>query len=53
MLARLKNEIENDLIMLSVVLVFSSGMFVSHGPGYYKVICQAGNIFEGNFYTSC
>lgn len=34
---------ENDLILLSVMLVFSPGMFESRSPGYYKLLCQTGN----------
>lgn len=29
---------ENDLIVLSVMLVFRPGMFVSRSPDYYKII---------------
>lgn len=43
---------ENDLMVLSVMLAFSPGMFVSRSPNYYKVLCQTGNVFKVNCYTS-
>lgn len=38
----------NDLIVLSVMLVFSPGMFASRSRDDCKVLCQTGNVFEVN-----
>lgn len=44
---------ENNLKVLSLMLVFSPGMFVSPCPVYYNVLCQTGNVFAGKCDMSC